>query len=315
MPRTTERASPRCAVPPPPRAYRRTALIRATWASHLSAIAALGIVPERWPWILGALAANHLVIGGTGLIPTSRLLGPNLTRLTGGPANAVALTFDDGPDSEVTPRVLDLLDERGARASFFVIGKRVEAHPDLAAEIVRRGHAVENHTYRHRHDFSLRGPRALDREVTAAQESIATATGRYPTWFRAPAGLRGVLLEPVLARHGLSLAAWTRRAYDTVVRDPAQIVARLGRNLSAGDVLLLHDGSAARTAAGRPALFEALPRLLDLIAERGLVAVPLPETEVVSLGPQRLAAAEGARRSEEANETTSAGVSAPETTE
>lgn len=267
------------AIPPLPRAYRRTALVRATWASHLAAIAALGVVPERWPWILGALAANHLVIGGTGLIPKSHLLGPNLTRLPAGSPGTVALTFDDGPDPEVTPQVLDLLDERGARASFFVIGKRVEAHPDLAAEIVRRGHTVENHTYRHRHDFSLRGPRALDREVTAAQEAIAAATGRYPTWFRAPAGLRGVFLESVLARHGLSLAAWTRRAYDTVVRDPAQIAARLGRGLAAGDILLLHDGSAARSAAGRPALLDALPRLLDRIAERRLVALPLPEAE------------------------------------
>lgn len=263
-------------MPPAPRAYRRTALIHATWASHLSAIAALGMVPDRWPWILGALAANHLVIGGSGLIPQSRLLGPNLTRLPPGSPPAVALTFDDGPDPEVTPQVLDLLKERGVHASFFVIGRRVEEHPDLAAEIARRGHGVENHTYRHRHDFSLRGPRALDREVTAAQEAIAAATGRYPTWFRAPAGLRGVFLESILARHGLSLAAWTRRAYDTVVRDPARIAASLVRGLSAGDVLLLHDGSAARTAAGRPALLEALPRLLDRIAEDGLSAQPLP---------------------------------------
>lgn len=242
-------------------------------------VAALGLLPERWPWILGALAANHLVIGGSGLIPQSRLLGPNLTRLPPGSPPAVALTFDDGPDPEVTPRVLDLLDERGARASFFLIGRRANAHPDLAAEIVRRGHTAENHTYRHRHDFSLRGPRVLDREVTAAQEAIAAATGRYPAWFRAPAGLRGVFLEPVLARHGLSLAAWTRRAFDTVVRDPARIADRLARGLSAGDVLLLHDGSAARTAAGRPALLDALPRLLDRIAERGLVALPLPRRE------------------------------------
>jgi peptidoglycan/xylan/chitin deacetylase (PgdA/CDA1 family) len=88
-----------------------------------------------------------------------------------------------------------------------------------------------------------------------------------------------VFLESVLARHGLSLAAWTRRAYDTVVRDPAQIAARLGRGLGAGDILLLHDGSAARTSVGRPALLDALPILLDRIAERGLVAVPLPRRQ------------------------------------
>ena len=274
-PLAPDAASPR-ARPPAPRPYRRTALIRATWGSHLLAVAALGALPERWPWILGALAANHLVIGGSGLVPQSRLLGPNLTRRPPGSPPAVTLTFDDGPDPEVTPAVLDLLDERGARASFFLIGKRAAAHPDLTAEIVRRGHTAENHTYRHRYDFSVRGPRVLDFEVTAAQEAIAEATGRYPAWFRAPAGLRGVFLEPVLARHGLSLAAWTRRAFDTVVRDPARIAARLSRRLSAGDVLLLHDGSAARTAAGRPALLDALPRLLDRMAGEGLNALPLP---------------------------------------
>lgn len=264
---------------PRPRPYRRTALIRATYAHHAAALAALGLAPEAWPWIVGALAANHLVIGASGLVPRCRLLGPNLTRLPADGENAVALTFDDGPDPEVTPRVLDLLDAGNARASFFLIGRRVEAHPELAAEIVRRGHFAENHTDRHRHDFSLRGPRALDREVAAAQAAITAATGQTPFWFRAPAGLRGVFLEPVLARHGLSLAAWTRRAFDTRERDPLRITDRLTRGLTAGDILLLHDGSAAREATGRPALLDALPRLLDQIAARGLRAVPLPRAQ------------------------------------
>ncbi len=263
--------------PNAPRPYRRSAIVRFTWASHAAAVAALAAVPARWPWILGALAANHLTIGISGLIPQSRLLGPNLTRFHGGAGErGVYLTFDDGPDPEVTPRVLDLLDERGAKASFFLIGRRAEAHPRLAREIVRRGHTVENHTYRHRHDFSLRGTRALEHEVSAGQKAIAAASGAQPAWFRAPAGLRGVLLESVLARHGLSLAAWTRRAFDTVVRDPARIARRLGRNLSPGDVLLLHDGSAARTSDGQPAMLEALPTLLDQIERAGLGALALP---------------------------------------
>ncbi len=266
------------------RPWRLSPFLRGSVALHAVGLGALGWNPASWPWILGALAANHLGIAVAGLVPRSRVLGPNLLRL---PLDAtadgrVALTFDDGPDPEITPRVLDLLDEHGgtsgAKASFFVIGERVEREPALTREIVRRGHLVENHSYRHAHTFSLLPPRALAREVERAQDVIAQSTGRYPVWFRAPAGLRGVFLEPILARQGLALAAWTRRGYDTVSTEPHTVYQRLVRNLAAGDVLLLHDrlphtGGARRTS---PAL-EVLPRLLAELAARGLHAGALPD--------------------------------------
>ncbi|HXU44393.1 MAG TPA: polysaccharide deacetylase family protein, partial [Thermoanaerobaculia bacterium] len=156
----------------PARPYRIPSFLRATLAIHAGGLATLLAVPERWPWVAGALVLDHLAIGGACLTPQSRLLGPNVSRL-GAEETArgeIGLTFDDGPDPEVTPRVLDLLAERGAQASFFAIGKRVREHPEIAAEIARRGHRVENHTLHHRYDFSLRGVRPLEREIAGAQE-------------------------------------------------------------------------------------------------------------------------------------------------
>ncbi len=243
---------------------------------HLTGAVYLGFAPRRWRLVAAALFADHCAIAAAGLWPRSTLLGPNLSRLPAAAARRgeVALTFDDGPDPEVTPRVLDLLDRRGARATFFCIGRRAAAHPAIVAEIARRGHAVENHSHTHPHAFTLYSPRAIGREIDAAQEVLAEAAGRPPSFFRAPAGLRSFLLEPQLAARGLALVSWTRRAFDTVERRPAAIAAGLLAGLAGGDVLLLHDGSAARTAAGRPVVLEALPRVLDGIAERGLRAVP-----------------------------------------
>ena len=112
----------------------------------------------------------------------------------------IAITIDDGPDPEITPQVLDLLDHYRANASFFVIGERANRYPDLTNEIVRRGHSVENHSQRHSHLFSLYGPGAFGREIKTAQSSIRKATGDVPLFFRAPAGLRNPFLDPALNR-------------------------------------------------------------------------------------------------------------------
>ena len=253
--------------------YRPTPFLLGSAAIHAAGIAALALSPRHWPAIAGTLFANHVCIAAVSLWPQSRLLGPNQSRLPG-TGDAVALTFDDGPDPKVTPRVLDLLDRSGARATFFCIGRRVEAHPDLAAEIVRRGHLVENHTWSHPNAFACYLPAAQRREILRAQEVIGQATGRAPVLFRAPAGFRNLFLERELLRAGLTLASWTRRGYDAVNKDPEGILRHLLRGLAPRDVLLLHDGLAL-TGGGNPVVLEVLPRLLDALAARGLRAVPM----------------------------------------
>ena len=251
---------------------------KASAALHVGAGLAVAAFPPAWPWALAAVAANHLALTGAGLWPRSQWLGSNWTRLPAAAAarNEIALTIDDGPDPEVTPAVLDLLDAARMRATFFCIAQTAAAHPALCRDIVRRGHSVQNHSDRHSKAFSLLGPRAMAAEIHAAQERLADITGERPRFFRAPAGLRNPFLAPVLQRLELQLVSWTRRGFDTVRREPTALVARLGKGLAAGDILLLHDGNAARTASGEALVVAALPALLARFDRAGLRGVTLP---------------------------------------
>ncbi len=258
-------------------AWRPTAFIVASVLLHLGAALLLLLQPAFWRWALGAVLLDHAALYAAGLWPRSTLLGPNLVRLPEAAARRgeVAITIDDGPDPEVTPQVLSILAAAGAQASFFCIGERAALHPELCRAIAAAGHAVENHGQSHRKRYALLGWRGWQKEVGTAQATLEAITGQRPGFFRALAGLRNPFLDPVLHRLGLSLASWTRRAYDTRSGDPDTVLARLTDNLSAGDILLLHDGHAARTAAGRPVIVEVLPRLLDELVARKLKPVTL----------------------------------------
>ncbi|SMF18891.1 Peptidoglycan/xylan/chitin deacetylase, PgdA/CDA1 family [Azospirillum oryzae] len=259
------------------RRWTPSPLLHASAALHVAALAGVSALPAAWPWALGAVAGNHALLGAIGLWPRSSLLGPNLRRLPADNARRgqVGLCFDDGPDPEVTPAVLDLLDRANTKASFFCIADRAARQPALIDAIVRHGHTVENHSWHHSHRFAALGIRAIRREVGEAQRILTDLAGRPPRFFKPPAGLRNPLLDPVLASFGLRLATWTRRGYDAVRRDPARVERRLVRNLAPGDLLMLHDGSAARGEDGRPVVLTVLPRLLDTVAAHGLTAVSL----------------------------------------
>jgi len=263
--------------------YVQLPLWRATWALRVSAVLHVGsavlvvINPAIWPWALGAVVANHLVLTAAVMWPQSRLLGPNMTRLPSVAAlrGEVALTFDDGPDPEITPQVLDMLDEYGAKASFFCIADKVVAYPELTREIIRRGHTVENHTREHSYAFPLFGPGALQREINAAQSAIHAVTGVAPRFFRAPMGFRSPFLAPAVTRANLRYASWTRRGYDTFAKHAEPVLRRLQRGLAAGDILLLHDGRPNQLQHNSPVILEVLPRLLDQLQARNLKSVSL----------------------------------------
>jgi peptidoglycan/xylan/chitin deacetylase (PgdA/CDA1 family) len=171
--------------------------------------------------------------------------------------------------------VLDLLDAAGAKATFFCIGKDVLHHAALAREMVARGHSIENHSQHHLTLFATLGPWQMRREIADAQESIADTVGRAPRYFRPTAGLRNPFLEPILADLDLHLATWTRRPFDTRCGDPVEVVARLTRGLAAGDIVLMHDGNAAVTAAGQAVILSALPPFLAALRSAGLHSVTL----------------------------------------
>jgi peptidoglycan/xylan/chitin deacetylase (PgdA/CDA1 family) len=267
-PRTQHEALRRWSPPP---------LLYASAALHLGAAASILARPPVWPWALAAVGANHLCLAAAGLWPRSQLLGPNWIRLPpqSGVSGRVAITIDDGPDPDVTPQVLSQLAEHRAQATFFCVGCRVERFADLARNIVDSGHAIENHSQRHRHTFSVMGPRGMGAEISRAQDSILRVTGSSPRFFRAPAGLRNPFLDPILARMHLRLASWTRRGFDTVNANADAVYRRLADPLQDGDILLLHDGNAARSRSGRAVILDVLPRLLETAALKQLRPVTL----------------------------------------
>jgi peptidoglycan/xylan/chitin deacetylase (PgdA/CDA1 family) len=252
--------------------------VRASIGLHMVAAGIAVALPEAFPWVVGGLLANHAGLTVAGLIPRSRVLGPNITRLP--PASAargeIAITIDDGPDPDVTPAVLDLLDRHDARATFFCIAENAARHPALTREIVAREHSVQNHSAAHRHTFSTLGPRGYADELSRAQTMLSDIVGVRPTCFRAPAGLRNPFLDPVLSRLGLHLVSWTRRGFDTREASAARVLERLSRGLAAGDILLLHDGHAARGPSGQPVLLDVLPALIERCRDGGLTTVTLP---------------------------------------
>jgi len=236
---------------------------------------------DRWHWVVGVLIANHLIIMLLGLWPRSHWLGENWTTLPAAAIarNEIALTIDDGPDPVVTPQVLDILDQYQAKATFFCIGDKALKYPDICREIVHRGHAIENHSQRHWHTFSLLGLAGFKRELEAAQNTLSTITGQTPRFFRAPAGLRNPFLEPVLAKLGLRLVSWSVRAFDTRVGNADKVKNKLISGLKPGAILLLHDGNAARTSDNVPVLLAALPTVLDAAVALKLKFVTLSQAD------------------------------------
>jgi peptidoglycan/xylan/chitin deacetylase (PgdA/CDA1 family) len=241
-----------------------TPMVRGSVLLHVAAAGLCVTFPPLWGWALGAVVLDHAALAAAGMAPRSGLLGPNLRRLPATGRPELALTFDDGPDPAVTPAVLDMLDAHGAKATFFCIGAAARAHPGLVRAIAERGHAVENHTDRHLAGFACLPPAALRREIGAAQDILTDLAGSPPRYLRAP-----------LASAGLRLASWTRRALDGLSGNSDAARARLLSGLAPGDVLLMHDGRAARTAHGRAPVLEVLPAVLEASRRLGLRCVTL----------------------------------------
>jgi len=144
---------------------------------------------------------------------------------------------------ETTPALLDLSDERGEKAVFFLIGENARRHPDLVREIARRGHEIGNHTLTHpQASFWCAGPWRTAREIRGCQEILTKITGAAPRCFRAPVGHRNLFTHPVAAALGLRVVGWTRRGYDADPgTHPDQVLARIIPQLRARDIILLDD--------------------------------------------------------------------------
>jgi peptidoglycan/xylan/chitin deacetylase (PgdA/CDA1 family) len=232
-----------------------------------------------------ALAVTATVLATAGFFayvivaPWSQFLVRSVCRLPQRD-RVVAFTFDDGPDPVTTPQVLDLLARHGAKATFFVVGSRAAAHPELVRRIVAEGHAVGSHTYDHAHTFHFGAPGRQRAEVERGIAAVAAVTGKPPTLFRPPQGLRTPLLRDALRPlHDLVCVTWTERGLDAMGRQAGQIVRRLEPAVQPSAILTLHDGAGLGGTNDRRPTVEALGRLLELAAARNLRCVSLAALE------------------------------------
>ncbi len=253
-----------------------TTFLRVSIAMHVALLALLFRYGPLTVALLLGYAIYHGFLACGVLHPRSRLFGPNRSRLPTAD-RVVALTFDDGPHPEVTPRVLEILRERGVRATFFLIGKHVERHPEIVRRIVADGHALGCHSYEHSYLFWSLPAKRLLREVRASQAAVEAASGEACRWFRAPVGMKNCFLSPVLARCGLELVSWDVRFPGSKTTDRGTLDRRLRKKVVPGSILLLHDGH-DRSPEGNPGTIEALPRILAALAGMGYRCVPLPRS-------------------------------------
>jgi len=154
----------------------------------------------------------------------------------------VALTFDDGPDAVMTPRVLDILNRYGVKATFFLVGKQVRKYPDIVRRMIDEGHIIGNHTCTHSAMFPLSGRQAVQKEITDTQQAVEETVGIRMRLFRPPFGVTNPVIGNAVRRCGLQTIGWSVRSFDTVERRArTDVCKRIKRKLHNGAVLLLHD--------------------------------------------------------------------------
>lgn len=219
---------------------------------------------------------GYLAIAAAGVfLPRLQMFTRVLSR---GPRKVpqVALTFDDGPHPVHTVKVLEQLRRAKVRATFFVIGSKVEQHPELAARIVREGHAIGIHSWEHDRLLAARTAPRIIKDLKATQEAIRKATGQDTVLFRPPVGVTSPRIEEAVKRLDLIVVAWSVRGYDGVRGAKAdKVAARIASRIRPGAIIAMHD--ARERGDDEPASIQALPKVLDAISERKLEAVTVPE--------------------------------------
>jgi peptidoglycan/xylan/chitin deacetylase (PgdA/CDA1 family) len=206
----------------------------------------------------------QLAEGGFGTTTTmpSDYFAPTVIRLEPLPGT-LALTFDDGPDPEWTPIILDILKGRGVTATFFVLGWKMDAYPDIAKRIVHEGHSLQSHAYRH-HNLTNRSDTAVTALIDDAAAAIVNATGTTPVCLRPPAGTTNRRLVANAATCGHQVILWTPdgNSLDFALQSSGRVLERT-RHWQAGYVTLMHDTWGAIYA-------KVLDEMLDDIESRGI---------------------------------------------
>lgn len=248
-------------------------------SSSIGAGALTGLVllsPSLPAWPIGAALIAYVAVILTGVLnPRLAMFAPVVSRGTSG-RSEIALTFDDGPSPRTTPKILAELARHDARATFFVLGAKVERHPEILKAIAAAGHEIGVHGQEHDRLLSLRHPRRIEAEIEQVRTIVESITGRRPHLFRPPVGHVSPRTAVASRALGLTLVGWSIRARDGLRQTTAaSVVRRVAAGLHPGAIVLLHDAS--EDEQFEPAGVAALPELLAEAARRGLACVTLSE--------------------------------------
>lgn len=179
----------------------------------------------------------------------------------------ISITFDDGPNLEFTPKVLSLLKEYKAKATFFLIGINAEKHPDLVRQILSEGHTIGNHSYSHSKKFGFFAAEKIIVELMQTNSILKEITGKEVKLFRPPFGVTNPNIKKALRSTGHQSIGWCKRSYDTTSISKEIILKKITANLKKGDIILLHDSSAKTVAV--------LEQLLLFLQSHKLQSVPV----------------------------------------
>lgn len=220
--------------------------------------------------MLGLGAAAVVVVGGAAhgaFHRNSPIFGRPVTRLRRD-GRAVALTFDDGPNPNATPAILDALRERGVRATFFILGRHAERWPDLVQRVAEDGHAIGNHGYYHR-KLHFKSPAYVRDDLTRGADAIERASGVRPRLFRAPHGFRAPWVSAIARSLGERTVGWSLGVWDSDRPGVEAIVERTVAGAHPGSILLLHDGDGYDPNGDRTQTARAVPLIVDRLHDQG----------------------------------------------
>ena len=202
-----------------------------------------------------------------------RYLAPGIIRRGCLTDKQVCLTFDDGPDSQVTPRILDILREVGIPAVFFMIGAKAANQPELVRQILAAGHELGSHTLWHRHAYFLGGKKSIT-TISKGKEVLEAIAQKPVIWFRPPWGALNLFQYLTLLRLKLSIVLWTVNAQDWNIKTGAtEVCRRIKRRVKPNSIIILHD-SGGDPGAPQQTLM-ALPDIIKALTEKGYRFVTL----------------------------------------
>ena len=237
-------------------------------------------------WIIGASATALAAAGAAAwgaVSSSSELFGPTVRRTASG--RKIALTFDDGPNPAVTPRLLELFDRYSVRATFFLIGKFARACPELVKEISARGHLIGNHSETHANLF-FKSRAGLRGEIARCQDAIASAArAEPPRWMRPPYGYRSPLLQAEIRHAGMrGVVMWSKICRDWKPQPPQRIIETLSSvarlNRPHGDIVVMHDGDHRALGGDRLHVVAALEHWLPRWRDAGMEFVTMDASAV-----------------------------------